>query len=104
VVSEIAADGGRAVADTSDILDVRRAGRVQSRPRSTRSVGIDIVVNNAGLAGPSSIEDVTEDTLARVMAVNFVGSVGTARGRLAASADAGVGTLVNTVSEVAPRR
>ncbi len=100
VAAEITAGGGRAVADTSDVATF--AGGEQAVQHALDAFGrIDIVVNNAGLAGGGSIEAITEETLARVMAVNFVGTVGTARAAWPHLKARGRGRVVNTVSEVA---
>jgi NAD(P)-dependent dehydrogenase (short-subunit alcohol dehydrogenase family) len=100
VVAEIAAAGGRAVADASDISSF--AGGAQAVASALDAFGrIDIVVNNAGLAGGAGIEAVTEEMLARVMAVNFVGSVATTRAAWSHLVAQGGGRVVNTVSEVA---
>jgi NAD(P)-dependent dehydrogenase (short-subunit alcohol dehydrogenase family) len=100
VVDEIVAAGGRAVADSSDIATF--AGGEHAVRAALEAFGrIDIVVNNAGLVGASGIDEVTEAALARVMAVNFVGSIGTARAAWPHLREQGWGRIVNTVSEVA---
>ena len=63
--------------------------------------GIDIVVNNAGLARGAGITEVTENELEQLLAVNFVGPVGTARAAWPHLVARGGGRIVNTVSEVA---
>jgi len=100
VVDEIVATGGRAVADTTDVSTF--AGGERAVRTALDAFGrIDIVVNNAGLVGSAGIEALTEDGLGRVMAVNFVGSVGTARAAWPHFVAQGWGRIVNTVSEVA---
>ena len=100
VVGEIKAAGGRAVADTSDISTF--AGGAQAVGTALDAFGrIDIVVNNAGLAGGGSIETITESALARVLAVNLVGSVGTTQAAWPHLRAQRWGRIVNTVSEVA---
>lgn len=100
VVDEIAAAGGRAVADSSDISTF--AGGTHAVETALDAFGrIDIVVNNAGLAAGADIEAITEEVIARVMAVNFVGSVGTAKAAWPHLKAQGWGRIVNTVSEVA---
>jgi NAD(P)-dependent dehydrogenase (short-subunit alcohol dehydrogenase family) len=100
VVDEITEAGGRAVADDSDISTF--AGGADAVEHACRAFGgIDILVNNAGLAGGAPIEQLTEEVLARVMAVNFVGSVSTAQAAWRHMREQRWGRIVNTVSEVA---
>lgn len=100
VVAEIMAHGGAAVADGSDISTF--AGGADAVQRALDAFGrIDIVVNNAGVADGADIEDVTEDVLGRIMAVNFYGSVGTAKAAWPHLRAQRWGRVVNTVSEVA---
>jgi NAD(P)-dependent dehydrogenase (short-subunit alcohol dehydrogenase family) len=100
VADEIRAGGGTAVADDSDVSSF--AGGARAVGAALAAFGrLDIVVNNAGLAIGGSIDDVTEDQLDRVFAVNFVGPVATARAAWPALVSGGHGRIVNTVSEVA---
>ncbi len=100
VVEEIEARGGQAVADATDISTF--AGGDRAVQHALDSFGrIDIVVNNAGVAGSAPLETITEDELARIMAVNFVGSVGTVKAAWPHLKAQGWGRVVNTVSEVA---
>ncbi len=101
VVAEIRAAGGEAVADHSDISTF--AGAAQPVARAIDAFGrVDIVVNNAGLAaGGGAIETLTEVELARVLAVNFVGTIGTTQAAWPHLRAQGWGRIVNTVSEVA---
>jgi NAD(P)-dependent dehydrogenase (short-subunit alcohol dehydrogenase family) len=100
VAGEIVAAGGAAVDDDSDISTF--AGGAAAVQRALDVYGrIDIVVNNAGVAGGAELEDVTEEALDRVMAVNFVGSVGTAKAAWPHLRAQRWGRVVNTVSEVA---
>ncbi len=100
VADEIVARGGIAHADESDVSTF--AGGARAVDVALDAFGrLDIVVNNAGLAVGGSIEDLTEDELDRVFAVNFVGTVATAHAAWPALVDSGHGRIVNTVSEVA---
>jgi NAD(P)-dependent dehydrogenase (short-subunit alcohol dehydrogenase family) len=63
--------------------------------------GLHIVVNNAGIAGGGPIESIDEDDLAKVLAVNFYGTVGVTKAAWPHLKRAGWGRVVNTVSEVA---
>ncbi|HEX5587535.1 MAG TPA: SDR family NAD(P)-dependent oxidoreductase [Acidimicrobiia bacterium] len=100
VAAEIVEAGGRAVTDVSDISTF--AGGAQAVAKAIEAFGrIDIVVNNAGVAGGAAIDTITEAALERVMAVNFLGSVGTAKAAWPHFCAQGRGRVVNTVSEVA---
>ena len=100
VADEITEAGGRAVADTSDISTF--SGGASAVGTALDAFGrIDVVVNNAGIAGGGPIETVTEEDLARSLAVNFYGSVGTARAAWPHLRTQGWGRVINTVSEVA---
>ncbi len=106
VVAEIRSAGGEAVADHSDISTFEGAGQPVARAVATFG-RIDVLVNNAGIAGGGlaggggAIETMTEDQLARVFAVNFVGTIGTTRAAWPHLRAQGWGRIVNTVSEVA---
>jgi NAD(P)-dependent dehydrogenase (short-subunit alcohol dehydrogenase family) len=101
VVDRIVADGGRAVADVTDVSTF--AGGDRAVHAALHAFGrIDVVINNAGVVGAGGgIEALSEAELERVMAVNFVGSVGTARAAWPHFVAQGWGRIVNTVSEVA---
>jgi len=100
VVEEIRAAGGAAVADTSDISTF--AGAAAAVATGVEAFGkVDIVVNNAGLTGGASLEDVTEEVLERQFAVHVVGSVGTAKAAWPMMRAQRWGRVVNTVSEAA---
>ena len=101
VVDEIVAAGGQAAADATDVSSFV-GGQCAVQSALEKFGRIDVVVNNAGLVGAGGgIEALTEDELARVMAVNFIGSVGTARAAWPHFVAQGRGRVVNTVSEVA---
>ena len=100
VADEIVAAGGTARADDSDVSSFVGGARAVAAALDAYG-GIDILVNNAGIALPTTITDVDEDELERVMAVNFVGVVGTARAAWPHLVASQRGRIVNTVSEVA---
>jgi NAD(P)-dependent dehydrogenase (short-subunit alcohol dehydrogenase family) len=100
VVDEIAAAGGTAIADTSDISTFH--GGAQAVQAGVDAFGkVDIVVNNAGLIGGASMEEVTEEILGRQFAVHVYGSIGTAKAAWPVMAAQGWGRVINTVSEAA---
>ena len=100
VAGEITARGGAAYADASDISTF--PGGAAAVQAALDTFGrIDIVVNNAGLAGGAPIETVDAATLDRVMAVNFYGTVAVTRAAWPHLCAQGRGRVINTVSEVA---
>lgn len=100
VVAEISEAGGVAVADTSDISTF--AGGAAAIRTGVEAFGkVDIVMNNAGTAGGASIENVTEEVLARQFAVHVYGSIGTAKAAWPIMKAQGWGRVINTVSEAA---
>lgn len=72
VVAEIEAKGGRAVAIKADAGD---AAAVRAAVTETVKAfgGIDVLVNNAGIALGGPIEEITEADYARMIAVNVTG-------------------------------
>ncbi|MBW8825484.1 MAG: SDR family oxidoreductase [Acidobacteria bacterium] len=100
VVDEIVAAGGSAVADGSDISTFAgAAGAVQAGADAFGKV--DIVMNNAGMVGGATLEEITEETLGRQFAVHVYGSIGTAKAAWPMMKAQGWGRVINTVSEAA---
>jgi NAD(P)-dependent dehydrogenase (short-subunit alcohol dehydrogenase family) len=100
VVAEIVGRGGAAVADTNDIASF--AGAAAAVATGIRHFGkVDIVVNNAGLGGGVTIDDIDEAALHRQVAVHLYASMGTAKAAWPAMRSQGWGRIVNTVSEEA---
>ena len=100
VVEEIRAAGGTAVPDGSDISTFD--GGASAVAAGVAAFGkVDIVINNAGLTGGASIEDIDEIVLARQFAVHVYGSIGTTKAAWAMMKARGWGRIVNTVSEAA---
>jgi len=62
---------------------------------------VDIIVNNAGIAGGAPIDSIDEATLAKVFAVNFYGTVGVTKAAWPYMRSQRWGRVINTVSEVA---
>jgi len=74
VVREIESFGGRAIALHADQADAARAGALVSQVVE-RLGGLDILINNAGVAAYSNVDDANADmpALDRQWAVNLVG-------------------------------
>jgi NAD(P)-dependent dehydrogenase (short-subunit alcohol dehydrogenase family) len=100
VAQEIRDSGGEAIADMSDVSTF--AGGADAVAAGVTAFGfVDIVVNNAGTAGPAAIGDVTEEILARQIAVHLYGAIGTARAAWPMMTERRWGRVINTVSEAA---
>jgi NAD(P)-dependent dehydrogenase (short-subunit alcohol dehydrogenase family) len=103
VVDEIRAAGGRAEADASDIASLAGGGLAVATALDAFG-RIDIVINNAGIAGIGSAEDLfslEEESLDRMLSVHWKGTLGTVRAAWPHMLAGGWGRIVNTVSEVA---
>lgn len=74
-VDQLKAAGGEAVAETSS-ADSFAAGRRIVQAALDAFGRIDIVINNAGIARPVGIEDMTEEDLDIILAVNLKGYAG----------------------------
>jgi NAD(P)-dependent dehydrogenase (short-subunit alcohol dehydrogenase family) len=69
--------GGQAVANYADVSSLQETGELVALAVSTYG-GLDIVVNNAGIARDAPVWKMTEDDFDRVMAVHVKGSWTTA--------------------------
>jgi NAD(P)-dependent dehydrogenase (short-subunit alcohol dehydrogenase family) len=100
VVAEIRALGGEAVDDGADISTF--AGAARAVQTAIDAFGaIDIIVNNAGIAGSGGLDDLAEDDIDRMLAVHVKGSIGTIRAAWPAMSERQYGRIVNTISEAA---
>ena len=97
VVDEIAAAGGTAVADASDVSTVDGAGALVAAAVD-RFGRIDALVNNAGIIRWAGMPEVDADNLRRHLAVHVEGSFNTVRAAWPHMAEAGYGRIVNTTS------
>jgi NAD(P)-dependent dehydrogenase (short-subunit alcohol dehydrogenase family) len=97
VVDEIAAAGGAALADTSDLATATGAQSVVGAAVA-RFGRLDILVNNAGIIEWAGFPEADEDNLARHLAVHTVGSFHTARAAWPHMVDRGYGRIVMTTS------
>jgi NAD(P)-dependent dehydrogenase (short-subunit alcohol dehydrogenase family) len=92
--------GGRAVANHDDVSSFAGAARIVDHALEQFD-RVDIVVNNAGIVGDAPIDEITEETLTRLLAVHYVGAVGICRAAVPHMRRQGHGRIVNTVSEAA---
>jgi len=99
VVAEIAAAGGRAVADYGDVADPAQAAAMVER--AVAAFGrIDIVVNNAGNNRRDTFAETGVDDLRAVLDVHLVGSFNVTRAAWPHMAARRYGRIVLTASQV----
>jgi NAD(P)-dependent dehydrogenase (short-subunit alcohol dehydrogenase family) len=97
VAAEIAAAGGAAVADTSDVASA--AGARTLVDTAVEHFGrLDILVNNAGIIRWAGMPDVDDDNLASHLAVHVTGSFNTIRAAWPHMVEQGYGRIVMTSS------
>ena len=100
VVDDIVAAGGRAVADGADVASVEGGRAAVELARETFG-RIDIVINNAGIAGGGRVESLEETAYDLQWSVHFKSTLGTTRAAFPHMKRQGWGRILNTVSEVA---
>ena len=98
VVQEIQAAGGEAVACAASVADEAGAASIVQTALDTFG-GIDIVVNNAGIAEPDWFEDLSIERFRRMVDVHYMGTVNVTFAAWPHMVKAGYGRIVNTCSE-----
>lgn len=101
LAGEIAAAGGRALpvrADVTSAADI--AEMTEAAVRFAGEEGVNILVNNAGIAGLGAVTEITEEDWNRVLAVNLTGAYLCSRRVIPEMIRAGGGSIV-CVSSVA---
>jgi NAD(P)-dependent dehydrogenase (short-subunit alcohol dehydrogenase family) len=102
VAAEIASTGGKALALPADVAS--RAALLQSAARLAAVNGrLDAVVNNAMLLRYEPVEQVSEETLQRMVAIGINGSVWGVQALLAHYDPARGGAIINMASPVAEK-
>ncbi len=97
VAAEVVAEGGVAVADTSDLATTAGARSVVAAALE-RFGQLDILINNAGIIRWAGFPEADEDNLASHLAVHTVGSFNTARAAWPHMVERGYGRIVMTTS------
>lgn len=97
VVEEIRSAGGRAVALAGDVADVAAVVAMIGRIDAELG-GVTILVNNAGVAYPASLDDYDRERMLRMRAVNADGVIHTTRAVASGMRARGYGRIVNVSS------
>src|SRR2546430_7947606 len=100
VAEEIRAEcGGESVAHAvCDVADVSSVGRAFQEAREFFGRGVDVLVNNAGIAGSSKFAETTDEFWQRHLAVNLSGTFYCMRAALPSMVERGWGRIVNVAS------
>jgi len=99
VVEEIRAAGGEAVACFASVADEAGAASIAEAAMDSFG-GIDVVVNNAGIAAPMDwIENLTNEDYRRMVEVHHLGTVYVTKAAWPHLVASGAGRVVNTTSE-----
>ena len=97
VASEIAAAGGRALANTDSVIDFEAAGRITAA--AVEHFGsLDILINNAGLSAGAPIWQLEPDVFDLVTATHIKGTYNCTRHAVPHMTAKGWGRIVNLVS------
>ena len=99
VAREIVDVGGEAVACIGSVADPDEVERLVATARGTYG-GVDIVVNNAGIARPAPLRSMTLEALHDELAVHTLGTILVTRAAWADLRQSGRGAVVNTTSGV----
>ena len=97
VATEVEAAGGKSLALACDVTDTDAVGHAATAIGRGWH-GLDVLVNNAGVAGSGTVADTPEEDWRRIMEINFFGVVATTRAFAPAMIRAGSGHVVNIAS------
>jgi NAD(P)-dependent dehydrogenase (short-subunit alcohol dehydrogenase family) len=99
-VEEIVSSGGRAAYSPGDVADPATAARAVETAL-TRFGGLDVLVNNAGVSVPGTVETTSDDELQLMLDVNVKGTILMSRAALPALRSRSDGVIVNVASVAA---
>jgi NAD(P)-dependent dehydrogenase (short-subunit alcohol dehydrogenase family) len=97
LMQEIRAEGGRAIAHRADVADATQVTEMIAR--TTSELGpLSILVNNAGVSSPATLETYDPAAMERMRRVNVDGVIHTVRATMAGMRERGYGRIVNVTS------
>ena len=91
--------GPRVVPLTADVTDEAAVSTAVAHLRERTGAGIDIVVNNAGVAGRGTFLDADDAEFGRLLAIHLHGALHTTRAVLPSMLERGSGVIVNVLSD-----
>jgi 3-oxoacyl-[acyl-carrier protein] reductase len=98
--AEIAATGGRVITIQADVADADAVARMVARTEAELGP-VSILVNNAGVSSPATLESYDPAAMARMRQVNGDGVVHTIRAVAPGMQERGYGRIVNIASNAA---
>jgi 3-oxoacyl-[acyl-carrier protein] reductase len=98
--AEIAAAGGRAIAIQADVADADAVARMVARTEAELGP-VSILVNNAGVSSPATLESYDPAAMARMRRVNVDGVIHTIGAVAPGMQERGYGRIVNIASNAA---
>ena len=98
--AEIAATGGRVIAIQADVADADAVARMVARTEAELGP-VSILVNNASVSSPATLESYDPAAMARMRRVNVDGVIHTIRAVAPGMQERGYGRIVNIASNVA---
>src|SRR5580692_2469629 len=97
---EIAATGGRVIAVQADVADADAVARMVARTEAELGP-VSILVNNAGVSSPATLDSYDPAAMARMRRVNVDGVIHTIRAVAPGMQERGYGRIVNIASNAA---
>ena len=97
---EIAATGGRVIAIQADVADADAVARMVVRTEAELGP-VSILVNNAGVSSPATLETYDPAAMARMRRVNVDGVIHTIRAVAPGMKERGYGRIINIASNAA---
>ncbi len=98
--SEIEATGGRVIAIQADVADAEAVARMVARTEAELGP-VSILVNNAGISAPATLENYDPAAMARMRRVNVDGVIHTIRAVAPGMKNRAYGRIVNIASNAA---
>jgi len=97
VAAEITERGGKAVANYESVADFEGAGRIIKQAIDTFG-RLDILINNAGVLGPDTLDEHSSEEFDRVISIHLKGTFNTCKNAVPHMKAQKYGRIVNTVS------
>ena len=95
IVEKFTKNGYEVIAPTRQILDLSNPGSVETFVKENRTAGFDIIVNNAGCNDINNIENITDDEMNNMIAVNLLSPIRLLRGFVPYMKEQKYGRIVN---------